>query len=260
MTNGVGAWFVSSQTRREAELKLFCFPYAGGTSLIYRDWAKFIPATIQVIAAELTGRGARLKEPPYASLPPLIDDLADFILPLLDRPFAFFGHSMGALIAFELSRHLRRRHNREPELLLVSGRRAPQLPNDEPPKYNLPDDEFKEELQRINGTPKEVLEHAELMELMIPLLRADFAVTQTYEYSDDAPLNCPIVTYGGLQDEVTRDLLVPWQEQTYSSHALHMLPGGHFFIRSAQTLLLESIIRELNKVIVHARPRATKNY
>jgi medium-chain acyl-[acyl-carrier-protein] hydrolase len=163
---------------------------------------------------------------------------------------------MGALIAFELARSLRSQYGREPEFLFVSGRRPPHLPDSEPPTYNLPDSEFVAHLQRIDGTPKEVLEHAELMELMIPLLRQDFEVSQTYEYIPDAPLGCPIIAYGGLSDEVTRELLLHWKEQTTSTFGLHMLPGGHFFPRSSQTTLLQSIRQELNRLILYASSRA----
>src|SRR5262249_26831474 len=140
---------------------------------------------------------------------------------------------------FELTRVLRRRHGLEPQSLFVAGRSAPQIPNPEPISYNLPHDEFIQELIRLDGTPKEVLENAEVMELMIPLLRADFQLVQTYEYLDDAPLGCPIVVYGGLEDhEATREKLLPWKEQTSSEFALHMLPGDHFFIRSSSERLL----------------------
>jgi len=252
--NTVGAWFRGDHTGVRVDFRLFCFPYAGGGAMVYRDWADRLPSTVQVIPVELPGRGARLKEPPFVSLPPLIDALTEFIIPLLDAPFCFFGHSMGALIAFELTRRLRRQHDIKPQLLFVAGRRPPQIPDSDPATYDLPDDEFVAELHRINGISKEVLEHRELMELFTPLLRADFQLTQTYEYCDDVPLHCPIIAYGGLDDQdVTRDLLSQWERQTTSRFALHMLPGDHFFLRSSRNLLLEMLTRELNKLIVPSR-------
>lgn len=200
-----------------------------------------------------------MKEPAFTSLAPLVDVLTDAILPLVDRPFGFFGHSMGALIAFELARRLRRQRYAEPGFLFVSGRRGPQVPYTDPVTYNLPKEEFIAELQRIAGTPKEVLEHRELMELMIPLLRADFELTQTYEYLPEEPLRCLIIAYGGLQDEVTRDLLLPWKEQTSSAFALRMLPGDHFFLRSSQALLLGMLTRDVHNVIVRSRLSNAKN-
>jgi medium-chain acyl-[acyl-carrier-protein] hydrolase len=134
---------------------------------------------------------------------------------------------------------------------LASGRRAPHVPDTDPVTYNLPHDEFIEELRRINGTPSEVLEHAELMELMLPLLRADFQLVQTYEYIEGDPLRCPIFAYGGSQDdEETRELMSKWKEQTESRFKLHMLPGDHFFLRSSQSLLLELLVRDLYEIIV----------
>lgn len=249
MKNILGPWFHSIPLQEHRDIKLFCFPYAGGSASIYRDWQRQLPSVIQLIAVELPGRGARLTEPPFVSLSPLLDVLAEAIFPLLDTKFAFFGHSMGALIAFELSRLLRSKYNREPQLLIASGRRAPQVINTEPLTHNLPKDEFIANLQRIDGTPKEVLEHAELMELMMPLLRADFQLNETYEYVVDAPLQCPITVFGGLQDtHVEQDTLVAWKEHTTSDFTMHMFPGDHFFLRSAQRLLLQTLGLKLQRV------------
>jgi medium-chain acyl-[acyl-carrier-protein] hydrolase len=251
MMKAPGAWFQSSPARGRVEFKLFCFPYAGGTASIYRSWANHLPSTTQVIPIELPGRGGRLSEPPFVSFTPLVSALAEAMLPLLDAPFGFFGHSMGAVISFELARYLRRAYGREPHALCASGRRAPHVPDTDPVTYNLPHDEFIEELRRIDGTPTEVLEHAELMELMLPLLRADFQLIQTYEYIEGDPLRCPIFAYGGLQDdEENRERMLKWGEQTESRFKLHMLPGDHFFLRSSQSLLLELLARDLYEVVV----------
>jgi surfactin synthase thioesterase subunit len=244
-----GTWFQNIHVRGRVDLKLFCFPYAGGTASIFRSWVNLLPSAIHVIPVELPGRGARLSESPYISLPSLVEDLAEAILPHLDRPFAFFGHSMGAVIGFELARYLRQAHGREPYALFASGRRAPHVPDTDPLTYNLPHDEFIEELRRIDGTPSEVLEHAELMELMLPLLRADFQLIQTYKYLEGDPLRCSIFAYCGSQDEEeNRELMSKWQEQTVSRFKLHVLPGDHFFLRPAQGLLLELLARDLYEV------------
>ena len=251
MANVADSWFRSGQARGRVDLRLFCFPYAGGTALVYRDWIDKVPPTVQVLAVELPGRGSRLREPPFVSMPDLIDTLTEAILPFLDAPFAFFGHSMGAVIAFELARRVRRQHDCGPQMLFVSGRRAPQIPDDDPACYDLPRAEFIAELRRLAGTPKEVLEHTELMELMMPLLRADFQMIQTYQYNSDAPLRCPINAYGGLQDyEETRERLLPWREQTSSGFALQIVPGDHFFLRSSQSILLAMVVRELQKIVI----------
>jgi surfactin synthase thioesterase subunit len=222
-------WFRSPYLGERAQLRLFCFPYAGGTAHIYRDWQQYLPPTIEVLPAQLPGRGPRLQEPSFVSLPDLVTALRTAITPLLDRPFAFFGHSMGAVIAFELARSVRRGLACEPEVLCVSGWRAPQVPSDKPPSYNLPNDEFIAELQQMAGTPREVLQHTELMELVTPVLRADFQLIQTYHFEAGPPLACPIGAYGGLDDnEAPRELLSMWRSQTTSRFGCYIARGSLF--------------------------------
>ena len=247
------SWFAVNKPNPQAALRLFCFPYAGGNHALFHNWSKHLPATVEVCAAQLPGRGTRLREKPFTALPPLVESLAEAMSPRLEKPFAFFGHSMGASIAFELARYLRRTRSVLPQHLFVSGRRAPQVPKGEPPIYNLPHDEFIEELRRLDGTPAEVLEHPELMELMMPLLRADFSIVDTYEYFPEPPLDCGITAYGGLQDhEVSRENLEAWREQTRGSFTLRMLPGRHFFLQSHQQTLLRSLHTELHEAVVRA--------
>src|SRR5262245_31697623 len=138
MKKTAGAWFQNSHSCGRAELRMFCFPYAGGTASVYRNWAGFLAPTVQVIPVELPGRGARFQELPSVGMPALIEALAEAIIPLLDKPFAFFGHSMGAVIAFELARRLHREYDRRPQALFPSGRRAPQIPDTGPITYDLP--------------------------------------------------------------------------------------------------------------------------
>jgi medium-chain acyl-[acyl-carrier-protein] hydrolase len=246
-------WFVKHRSRPGGVLRLFCFPYAGGGALAYRQWWRELPPEIDVVPVELPGRGNRMGEPARRSFPGLISELEEAISPHLDIDFALFGHSMGATIAFELTRQLRRRGRPQPRLLIVSGRRAPGLPVDDPPTYNLPEAEFIAELHKLNGTPKEVLESQELMSLMLPLLRADFELIQTYQYTKEAPLSCPISAYGGTEDlELPRDRLLPWGEQTTQEFSLQMIDGDHFFLRSSQTQLLRLISRDLSRVMKSA--------
>jgi medium-chain acyl-[acyl-carrier-protein] hydrolase len=225
---------------------LFCFPYAGGGSLAFRTWANDLSPSVAVCPANLPGRERRLSETPFTHTQSLVEAIAEAILPYLDMPFAFFGHSMGAIISFELARHLRRRGGPMPSHIFVSGRRAPQLKVKDSVTYNLPEAEFAEELRRLNGTPRAVLENAELMQLVIPLLRADFEVCQTYQYTDEPPLNCPISAFGGLQDqEVSSEMVEAWREQTNGPFRMWMLPGDHFFINSAQPHLLRILSQQL---------------
>lgn len=249
-TSPVMQWFNVSRRHPHARVRLFCFPYAGGGAPIYRNWSRLLPPEIEVCAARLPGRDRRIKESPFTDLSEMVSVIAEAIVPYLDLPLAFFGHSMGAIISFELARKLRETQNQQPAHLFVSGRRAPQLPNDEPITHNLPEPQLLEELRRLKGTPTEVLEHPELMELMLPLLRADFSVVETYGYRPGAPLDCPVTVFGGLQDaEVSREDLEAWGELTNAAFSLRMLPGDHFFLNtpSTQELLLRAVAQQLQK-------------
>ena len=239
-------WIVQPRPNSNAARRLFCFPYAGGAPHIFRDWPETLPSFIDVCAVQLPGRGNRLREQPYTSLKALAPDAATALSPFMDRPFAFFGHSMGALLGFEVARALRDSGGRQPEILFFSGARAPQLERKDRKTYDLPDTELIEELRRLNGTPAEVLEHPELLELVLPLVRTDFEITETYEYVDGPPLDLPLVVFGGLEDsEVGRQSLEAWSRQTTSSFKLVMLPGDHFFLHSQQHTMLTRISREL---------------
>ncbi|MBV9279181.1 MAG: thioesterase [Chloroflexi bacterium] len=239
-------WIARTTPRPRATSRLFCFTYAGGTAAAYRTWAAGLPASIEVCPVELPGRGTRLGELPYTRLPDLVRAAAPAILPYLDRPFAFFGHSMGALVAFELARHLRRAGGLSPTCLLVSAHRAPQVPDLEPPTYILPDRTLIDKLRALEGTPKEVLDQPELLRLLLPRLRADFEVCDTYEYRPDAPLSCPIAAFGGRQDKIVPSTdLADWRAQTTGDFRMHLLPGGHFYLHTSQPLLLHLVTQEL---------------
>jgi medium-chain acyl-[acyl-carrier-protein] hydrolase len=238
--------FIRHRPVSQPRLRLFCFPYAGGNAFIYRSWGDQLPSHVELYSIEYPGRGTQLRQPAFTRLSAMIDFLYPGILPLLDKPFAFFGHSMGAMISFELARRLRKEQGLQPKGLFISGRRAPQIETDEPQTYDLPEDEFIDELRRLNGTPREVLEHPELLQLMLPILRVDFEFCQTYSYTPTAPLNCPIFVFGGLQDEdVPRNHLEAWRDQTTSALTLRMFPGDHFFLHANQSLLLRALSTDL---------------
>jgi medium-chain acyl-[acyl-carrier-protein] hydrolase len=244
-----GRWLAHHAANSSARLRLFCFPYAGGSAVVFRNWQQSLPAAIEVCPVQLPGRGGRTMEPSITSLKEMVPAVAEGIRPFLDKPFAFFGHSMGSILSFELARYLRQHNSIQPRQLFVSGRRAPQIPDPDPPTHNLPDAEFLEELRRLNGTPQEVLDHPELMALMMPLLRSDFAVCQTYQHVPGAPLDCRITVFGGLEDKVQRADLESWREHTTSSFSTLMFPGDHFFLHSAEPRLLEAMTLQLQKLI-----------
>lgn len=244
-------WFSSVQPNPHASVRLFCFPYAGGDAQVYRAWPRHLPPSVEVLAARLPGRGLRIKEAPFRDPTPLVAAVADTITPYLDRPFAFFGHSMGALISFELTRLLRERGVRGPAHLFVSGRRAPQIPNDRPDTYDLPDAEFVDHLRSLKGTPPEVFDYPELLELMLPLLRADFSVVETYRYRAGQALGCPVTAFGGESDEEVRvEEIKAWVEQTSGRFDARIMPGDHFFLNDPPTrsLMLEAIASELARL------------
>ena len=240
------SWISFRKPGPKSRLRLFCFPSAGAGALIFRTWSDRLPADVDVCPVQLPGRGARLMERPFTRLSPLVEALAQGLAPLLDMPFAFFGHSLGTLVSFELARRIRKQYGVHPVRLFVSAGHAPQIPYRDPSIDTLPDKEFLAELRRLNGTPSELLDHEELMEIMLPILRADFALYETYVYSIEPPLNCPISAFGGLQDRRVSDSdLEAWRAQTSVSFSLQMFPGDHFFLK--QPLLLRALSDELQR-------------
>jgi medium-chain acyl-[acyl-carrier-protein] hydrolase len=228
---------------------LFCLPYAGGSASLYRDWAAQLPDTVEVCPVQLPGREQRLDERPFSRIEPLVEALAVALRPQLDIPFALFGHSMGALIAFELARQLRRQGLPMPVHLFASGRHAPHRPDPVPPIHNVPDETLLAEVRRLQGTPDGIWEDPELRALFLPILRADFSVNESYRHIREAPLACGISAFGGLEDyKVGREDLTGWRQHTQGAFALRMLPGGHFFMReSASTRLLHAISAQLTR-------------
>jgi medium-chain acyl-[acyl-carrier-protein] hydrolase len=241
-------WLVRARPNEYARLRLFCFPYAGGGALAFRPWADHMPSSVEVCPVQLPGRETRIKDASFNQVLPLVRAAAEAIAPYLDKPFAFFGHSMGALIAFELARELRRKYGRLPVKLYASGRVAPQLQlRRATPLYNLPEPEFKEALRGLNGTPEEVLENKMLMGMLIPLLRADFSVNEAYTYVAEPPLECPIFAMAGLRDtEIDRERLDGWREQTSGGFELRLFPGDHFYLNTSQQLLLQILSQDLS--------------
>jgi surfactin synthase thioesterase subunit len=190
-----------------------------------------------------------LAEPPFTEMRPLIETLVEVSLPYMEEPFAFWGHSMGAVISFELARELQKQSLPGPIQLFVSGRAAPQIQDPEPPIHQLSDESFIEELRGLEGTPEAVLENAELMQLLMPTLRADFALIETYNYLSGKPLDCPICAFGGRGDKrVSPEDLLAWHEQTNSCFSVDLLPGDHFFILNESDLVLQTLSRKLREI------------
>ena len=235
----------------DARLRLFCFPHAGGAASLFRLWHTGLPASVEVCGVQLPGREARWREEVFTDVDTLLGVLVPALAPLLDLPFALFGHSMGAVLAFELARELRRRGMPAPLHLFLSGHRAPQTPEGRFNIHQLPDAEFLEQIvMRYDGIPKIILEEPELLRIYLRALRADFALLETYPYRAEPPLGCPLSVVNSLDDpSVTLEELVAWREQTEDFFRLELLPGAHFYFHKDPAQLLRSLARDLAPLV-----------
>ena len=228
-------------------VRLFCIPFAGGGASAYFRWSEGLPPEFQVCPIQLAGHESRFAEPPYRSMPPLIEELGRALIPWTDIPFAIFGHSMGSLIGFELARYLRRVTGKGPICFFASSRRAPQVTRAVRKVAELPDREFIQEMQeQYNAIPELILRDRELMERFIPILKADMSVLESYEYRHEEPFGFGVSVFGGIEDEhVSKDELEAWRHQTTGMFRIRQFPGGHFFFRDTRVKLLESIGQDL---------------
>ncbi len=247
------SWLIVPAPNRAARLRLFCFPYAGAGASVFASWPRALPSDLELCAVQMPGREGRLSEPPITRWDMAVERLAGALLPWMDRPFALFGHSLGAVLAFELACRLRRDRQAGLVHLFVSGRPAPHLPHDEPPTYTQPKAQFLREVSRWAATPKEVLQDDEIIEMFLPLLRADFGLSETHSCQSDVPLAVPISAYGGIDDEHAPPITVEeWRAHTTASFRRVTFPGGHFFLNENRAAVLSQLAGELRSII--ARP------
>lgn len=223
------AWIFGNRSGLRTRWRLFCFPNAGGGASAYTPWIRGLAPEVDVCPVQLPGRENRLGERLIHQMDEMSQELAQALLPLCDRPFAFFGHSMGALLCFALARHLRQRGNPLPAHLFISAYRAPHLPLEDR-LHDVSDDELVRKMLTLNGTRYEVFANPELRRLLLPIFRADFEICETYTYTREAPLDIPITALAGTQDKrASQKELQGWCEHTSQAFTLHMLPGDHFF-------------------------------
>jgi medium-chain acyl-[acyl-carrier-protein] hydrolase len=243
-------WISCLGRSSRVRMKLICFSHAGAISSPISTWAHSIRKEVELCRVVLPGRRAQLNgETPITSLPEMVSSVARTVA-TAPEPFAFFGHSMGALLAFEVTRELRRTSCRLPLHLFLAGHRAPHMPRRKPPIHLLPVDLFCNKLRAMGGIPDEILNNRELCDLFLPALRADLAMCETYVYKNENPLPCPIYVLGGVEDdEALRDELLQWKYHTTGDFNLRILPGNHFFIDSHSELLLSVLSRELNRLL-----------
>lgn len=243
------AWISSPRSNPQASLRLFCFPFSGSAASVFYSWASVLPDSIEILPVQYPGHGTRVGDRLYTDLPELIQAAKEGLTPYLDKPFAFFGHSMGALVSFELARSLQHEGAPVPQYLFVSGHNAPHLPDTSEQIHLLPEARFVEKLRTLNGTPEDVLQNAELLELILPILRADFTVCETYRYQPSPALNFPICACGGLQDQYTdKEGLEAWRLHTTAGFSVRLFPGDHFYLIPSRMYLLQVLARELSQV------------
>jgi medium-chain acyl-[acyl-carrier-protein] hydrolase len=243
----VTPWLQFRPAAGNQRLRLFCLPHAGGGATTYHSWTAELPAFVQLCPVLLPGRETRLSEALYTQIDPLLGALDRELRPWLDIPYAVFGHSMGALLAFAWVRILQREGASMPVWLFLSGRRAPDTPGDTNLLHALPDGEFVKELtRRYNGIPQEVSENEALMEVFLPILRADIAVVESYRFQEDEPLDCPITVFSGIDDaSVSWDKLLAWKRHTSQRFAMQVLPGGHFYPQRPLLQTISATLAEL---------------
>lgn len=243
-------WLAFCNPRPDAALRLFCFPYAGGGATFYRGWASELPAAVDVCPVQLPGRETRIREQPIAELGALVEQAAAALAPYLDRPYCLLGYSMGALIAFELARHLNRSGRAAPRHLIACAYRAPHLPYHSVLRHDLPRDEFIRVLGELEGTPPAALESPELIDFMLPLMRADCRICDLYEFRDETPLTCPLTVYGGMDDaDAGEEALSAWHRLTGAAFELKVFPGGHFFAHSSRRNFLDALAALLRRLV-----------
>lgn len=241
-------WVTCPEPRPQASLRLFCFHYAGGDASHFRLWARQLPASIEVCPIELPGRASRRAEAPLTHFSELMEKLVSMVRPFLkERPASFFGHSFGGLIAFELTRWLRREGAPLPLRLFLSACPALHLrPRPAPPISHLPDEAFLDQIALRYGVPREALANDDVRGEMLPALRSDLSVAQSYLYAEEPPLDVPISAFCAWEDpEVSREEAEAWREQTTADFRLHMFPGNHFFLAPERPRLHQAILEDL---------------
>ena len=239
-------WFVRFRPATPRAHRLYCFPFAGGNANLYRDWATKVPAGIDIVGIQAPGKGARVLEAPYTDLGALVEDLLAAMTPTLnDGPFSFFGHSNGAMIAFHLACRLHALRLPLPRRLFLSDNPAPWTRTNEKNYATMPDDEFKDALRELNATPSEILQDDELLALLMPGLRADFMLADSYRFPRGVALPVRTTIFHATQGEIPRHQIVAWEERIAGPVEYHDMPGGHFFLHTHEQLLVDEVSRRV---------------
>jgi surfactin synthase thioesterase subunit len=265
--SATGSWLVTARPRAAPRLRLFCFPFAGGGSAVYHNWAQSVDPTIEVVAIEPPGRLGRINEKPVADLGEFVDQLVAEMRGALDRPFAFFGHCLGGLTMYETARRLIHATGSAPTHLFASGARPPdrildlgafeeRLTQDllklaefriQLPPYAQPDDVFAELIRHFNiQATDQLLSDPELRRLMLPVIRAEFEMVVNYAFVEEPPWDIPITCFAGIDDSyVSRSHALGWGRFTNSRLQVHIREGGHFAVVDDVAFIHEVINKEL---------------
>lgn len=246
MTQGTaragGRTFARFARDAAVDVQLLCFPYAGGGTQVFRDWQARLPAGIGVTAVRLPGREQRFREPAFGSWSAALSALVEAVAPEADRgPYALFGHSLGARLAYELTHRLEAAGHRRPEVLVVSACRAPGVPPRTAPMHAMDGPTLAARLREMDGVPAEVLASPAIMALMEPVLRADLRLAETWEPSPGA-VGAPILAMCGDRDDIApyEDVL-GWRDHTTAAFAIRSFPAGHFFLRDEEEAVVATI-------------------
>ena len=244
-------WFSVLPSRDPARCRLYCFPYAGAGHTVYQHWQQHIAPDIELALIKLPGRGARYGEP----MPTILDALIAALVASLSEspalPFAFFGHSMGALLAFESSRLLARQQQQLPMAMFVSGCNAPHQPRHKPLLSDLPAAEFAASIQAMNGIPAEISQDPELLDFFLPIIHADFKLCEAYRYQPQTALDLPIIVMGGAQDpRVPITQLATWQLETTLPLAQWVYSGDHFYLFRHEAALVDRISQRIHQQLM----------
>jgi medium-chain acyl-[acyl-carrier-protein] hydrolase len=247
-------WVPSRNEGAAVRCRLFCFPHAGGNAAFYRPLRRFMPPEIDLCPVELPGRAARLGEPPFTSISALMERLYHALQPLMVVPFGFFGHSVGACMAYEAARQLRSTDGRTARHLFVSGRGSPSPASADPaPARRRSDHELLTILDRFGGTPAAIMQHPELIAALLPALRADLALAEGYAVDPGDHIDCPISAFGGADDTSHSSSLQSWRDFTRGRFRTRIFPGGHFYVSTAAEVLAKEIVRDLHASVgMHA--------
>lgn len=241
-------WFFCKKPNVGASMRLFCFPFSGGGASVFNGWVEPAGPGIEICALQLPGRETRYPEPKVKDFDYLVEQTARAIYEYRDKSFAIFGYSFGALLAFEVCRELRRQDMVMPLHLFVAACQAPQIPDAYPPISMLDDREFVEKVEELFEPQSEAWNHLELRDFLLPVLRDDIAVCESYVYREEAPLSCPIHVFAGEQDRsISVDSTRYWSEQSTGTVCQYVFPGGHFFIDNSVDEIISLVSSALNQ-------------